>query len=79
MLSKPIQSHAAGHPGLHLPFPGLRHLNRLSIRVRLLLAMGFLAIMLVSSGTVGLVSMRATNHQMRSLYEDRLVAYAYLE
>ncbi|WP_338720372.1 methyl-accepting chemotaxis protein [Herbaspirillum sp. DW155] len=54
-------------------------MNRLSIRVRLMLAMGFLAIMLVSSGTVGLVSMRTTNQQMRSLYEDRLVAYAYLE
>ncbi|WP_288392255.1 methyl-accepting chemotaxis protein [uncultured Herbaspirillum sp.] len=64
---------SAGQSGL------AKILAKLSIRVRLMLAMGFLAVLLVSSGTVGLVAIRASNHQMRSLYEDRLVAYAYLE
>ncbi|ADJ65437.1 methyl-accepting chemotaxis protein [Herbaspirillum seropedicae] len=54
-------------------------MNKFSIKIRLILAISFLTIMLLASGIVGLVSLHSTNEKMRSLYEDRLVAYAYLE
>ncbi len=54
-------------------------MNKLSIKIRLILAISFLTIMLLALGIVGLVSLHSTNEQMRSLYEDRLVAYSYLE
>ncbi|QJQ02952.1 chemotaxis protein [Herbaspirillum rubrisubalbicans] len=53
--------------------------SQLSIRSRLIFVIAFLALLLVSSGVLGLISLRSTNAQMRSLYEDRLVALSQLE
>jgi methyl-accepting chemotaxis protein-1 (serine sensor receptor) len=53
--------------------------SKLTIRARLIFVIGFLALLLVASGVVGLVGLRSTNAQMRSLYEDRLVAFSQLE
>jgi len=53
--------------------------STLTIRARLIFVIGFLALLLVASGVLGLVSLRSTNAQMRSLYEDRLVALSQLE
>ncbi|MBP1318225.1 methyl-accepting chemotaxis protein [Herbaspirillum huttiense F1] len=53
--------------------------SKLTIRARLIFVIGFLALMLVGSGVLGLVGLRSTNAQMRSLYEDRLVAFSQLE
>ncbi|BEV17261.1 methyl-accepting chemotaxis protein [Herbaspirillum sp. DW155] len=53
--------------------------SKLTIRARLIFVIGFLALMLVASGILGLVGLRSTNAQMRSLYEDRLVAFSQLE
>ncbi|WP_288392254.1 methyl-accepting chemotaxis protein [uncultured Herbaspirillum sp.] len=53
--------------------------SQLSIRSRLIFVIAFLALLLVSSGVLGLLSLRSTNAQMRSLYEDRLVALSQLE
>ncbi len=53
--------------------------SKLTIRARLIFVIGFLALLLVASGVLGLVGLRSTNVQMRSLYEDRLVAFSQLE
>ena len=53
--------------------------SKLTIRARLIFVIGFLALMLVGSGVLGLVGLLSTNAQMRSLYEDRLVAFSQLE
>ncbi|QBP77243.1 methyl-accepting chemotaxis protein [Herbaspirillum huttiense] len=53
--------------------------SKLTIRARLIFVISFLALMLVGSGVLGLVGLRSTNAQMRSLYEDRLVAFSQLE
>ncbi|MFJ3316909.1 methyl-accepting chemotaxis protein [Herbaspirillum huttiense] len=53
--------------------------SKLTIRARLIFVIGFLALMLIGSGVLGLVGLRSTNAQMRSLYEDRLVAFSQLE
>ncbi|MBP0599997.1 MCP four helix bundle domain-containing protein [Herbaspirillum sp. LeCh32-8] len=53
--------------------------SKLTIKARLIFVIGFLAILLVASGVLGLVSLNSTNAQMRSLYEDRLVALTQLE
>jgi methyl-accepting chemotaxis protein-1 (serine sensor receptor) len=53
--------------------------SKLTIRARLIFVIGFLALLLVASGVLGLVGLRSTNAQMRSLYEDRLVAFSQLE
>ncbi|OWY27968.1 methyl-accepting chemotaxis protein [Herbaspirillum robiniae] len=53
--------------------------SKLTIKARLIFVIGFLAVLLVASGVLGLVSLNSTNAQMRSLYEDRLVALSQLE
>ncbi|MFJ3057313.1 methyl-accepting chemotaxis protein [Herbaspirillum sp. NPDC087042] len=53
--------------------------STLTIRARLIFVIGFLALLLVASGVLGVASLRSTNAQMRSLYEDRLVAFSELE
>ncbi|KAF1047121.1 MAG: Methyl-accepting chemotaxis protein III [Herbaspirillum frisingense] len=53
--------------------------SNLTIRARLIFVIGFLAVLLVGSGVLGLVSLKSTNAQMRSLYEDRLVSLSQLE
>ena len=54
-------------------------LSRLTIKTRLIAVMALLGGLLVASGALGLGSLRATNAQMQSLYEDRLVALSQLE
>ncbi|MFJ3057314.1 methyl-accepting chemotaxis protein [Herbaspirillum sp. NPDC087042] len=51
----------------------------MSIKFRLILAISFLAVMLVASSVLGLLALRSSNDRMRSLYEDRLVALSLLE
>jgi methyl-accepting chemotaxis protein-1 (serine sensor receptor) len=51
----------------------------MSIKLRLILAISFLAVMLVASSVLGLLALRSSNDRMRSLYEDRLVALSLLE
>jgi methyl-accepting chemotaxis protein-1 (serine sensor receptor) len=53
--------------------------SKLSIRARLIFVIGFLALLLVASGVLGLASLRSTNDQMRSLYQDRLVSLSQLQ
>ncbi|MBO9536684.1 methyl-accepting chemotaxis protein [Herbaspirillum sp.] len=53
--------------------------SKLTIKARLIFVIGFLAVLLVVSGVVGLLSLKSTNAQMRSLYEDRMAALAQLE
>ncbi|ALU91063.1 methyl-accepting chemotaxis protein [Herbaspirillum rubrisubalbicans] len=53
--------------------------SKLSIRSRLIFVIAFLALLLVASGVLGVISLRSTNAQMGSLYEDRLVALSQLE
>ncbi|MFJ3047575.1 methyl-accepting chemotaxis protein [Herbaspirillum chlorophenolicum] len=53
--------------------------SKLTIKARLIFVIGFLASLLVATGVLGLVSLKSTNAQMRSLYEDRLAALAQLE
>jgi methyl-accepting chemotaxis protein-1 (serine sensor receptor) len=54
-------------------------MNRMTIKARLIVVMAVLALLLVASGVLGVGSLRATNVQMKSLYEDRLVALSQLE
>ena len=53
--------------------------SKLTIKARLIFVIGFLAVLLVASGVLGLASLKSTNAQMRSLYEDRLLALSQLE
>ena len=50
----------------------------MSIKLRLILAISFLAVMLVALSVLGLLALRSSNDHMRSLYEDRLVALSML-
>ncbi|MBB5392286.1 MULTISPECIES: methyl-accepting chemotaxis protein [unclassified Herbaspirillum] len=52
--------------------------SKLTIKARLIFVIGFLAVLLAASGVLGLASLHSTNAQMRSLYEDRLVALSQL-
>ena len=53
-------------------------LKNLTIKMRLVFVIGFLALLLVASGLLGLAGLRSTNESMRSLYEDRLIALTQL-
>ncbi|MFL9926634.1 methyl-accepting chemotaxis protein [Herbaspirillum lusitanum] len=53
-------------------------LKNLSIKIRLIFVIGFLAVLLVASGLLGLNGLRLTNDAMRSMYEDRLVVLTQL-
>ena len=54
-------------------------LTNLSIKSRLIFVVGFLSVLLVAIGAVGLSSLSATNASFKSIYEDRLVAMGSLE
>jgi methyl-accepting chemotaxis protein len=54
-------------------------LNNLSIKSRLIFVIGFLSVLLVGIGIMGLSSLSATNNAMKSVYEDRLVGMGQLE
>jgi len=49
-------------------------LKSLSIRVRLALAMGFLAVLLVIGGIMGIVGVSMGNHDLQELYASRLAS-----
>ena len=54
-------------------------LKNLTIKSRLLFVIGFLSLIAVVIGTVGLVKQSATNASVKTLYEDRVVALGQLE
>jgi len=54
-------------------------LANLSIKSRLVFVIGFLSVLLVGSGIMGLTSLSATNDSLRTVYEDRMVALGQLE
>jgi methyl-accepting chemotaxis protein-1 (serine sensor receptor) len=53
-------------------------LKNLTIRVRLIFVVGFLCLISVIIGAVGLVNQGATNASVKTLYEDRVVALGEL-
>jgi methyl-accepting chemotaxis protein len=54
-------------------------LNNLSIKSRLIFVIGFLSVVAVGTGVIGLSSLNTTNHAMKTVYEDRVVALGQLE
>ena len=54
-------------------------LKNLSIKARLIFVIGFLSVLLVGIGTMGLTSLSSTNGAFKSVYEDRMVALGKLE
>ena len=53
-------------------------LKNLSIKARLIFVVSFLSVLLALFGIVGLVSLQKTNADLKSLYEDRVVALIQL-
>ncbi|TFW09308.1 HAMP domain-containing protein [Oxalobacteraceae bacterium OM1] len=53
--------------------------NHLSIKFRLVFVVGFLSLMCMTGGVIGLTSLHAANGAMRSNYADRLVPIAELD
>ena len=53
-------------------------LANLSIKSRLVFVIGFLSLLLVGIGILGLTSLNSTNGALRSVYEDRTVALGRL-
>src|SRR3569623_19422 len=54
-------------------------LNNLSIKSRLVFVIGFLSILLIGIGGIGLSSLHDTNDALKTVYEDRMVALGKLE
>ena len=54
-------------------------LTNLSIKSRLIFVIGFLSVLLLGIGGLGLTSLNATNNAMKTVYEDRVVALGKLE
>ncbi|MHB1186614.1 MAG: methyl-accepting chemotaxis protein [Thiobacillus sp.] len=54
-------------------------LKNLSIKSRLIFVIGFLSVLLVGIGVLGLVSLNTTNASLKSVYEDRVIALGQLE
>ncbi|OZA12405.1 MAG: methyl-accepting chemotaxis protein, partial [Hydrogenophilales bacterium 17-62-8] len=54
-------------------------LTNLSIKFRLIFVIGFLSLLLVAIGAIGLSSLSATNDSLKDLYENRLVVMGHLE
>jgi methyl-accepting chemotaxis protein len=54
-------------------------LNNLSIKSRLVFVIGFLSVLLVGIGIMGLTSLQTTNNSLKTVYEDRLVGLGLLE
>jgi len=52
--------------------------KNLSIKARLIFVIGFLSVLLAAMGLVGLNSLQTTNNDLKSLYEDRLIALTQL-
>ena len=54
-------------------------LTNLSIKSRLIFVIGFLSVLLVGSGVIGLASLNSTNQALKTVYEDRMVGLGKLE
>jgi len=54
-------------------------LTNLSIKSRLIFVIGFLSVLLIGIGSLGLVSLNTTNAALKTVYEDRMVALGQLE
>jgi len=54
-------------------------LTNLSIKSRLIFVIGFLSLLLIGIGIMGLVSLGATNSALKSVYEERVVPLGELE
>ncbi len=54
-------------------------LANLSIKSRLTFVIGFLSVLLVGSGIIGLASLSSTNQALKTVYEDRMVGLGKLE
>jgi len=54
-------------------------LSNLSIKARLIFVIGFLSVLLVVIGTIGLTSLSSTNGALKSVYEDRVIPLGQLE
>ncbi|MDP2265743.1 MAG: methyl-accepting chemotaxis protein [Thiobacillus sp.] len=54
-------------------------LKNLSIKSRLIFVIGFLSVLLVGIGILGLVSLNITNAALKSVYEDRVVSLGQME
>ncbi|HJX57503.1 MAG TPA: Tar ligand binding domain-containing protein, partial [Thiobacillus sp.] len=54
-------------------------LANLTIKSRLIFVIGFLSLLLVGIGIMGLASLSSTNSALKSVYEDRVVAVGQLE
>jgi methyl-accepting chemotaxis protein len=48
-------------------------LNNLTIKSRLVFVIGFLSLLLIGSGIVGISSLNSANNSLKSIYEDRLI------
>lgn len=53
-------------------------IKNLTIKVRMIFVIGFLCLMSAVIGTIGLLSLSATNSSVQTLYEDRVVALGQL-
>src|SRR5450830_203204 len=53
-------------------------LNNLSIKARLIFVVSFLSVLLAIFGAVGLISLQKTNADIKSLYDDRVIALIQL-
>src|SRR4030065_620973 len=54
-------------------------LTNLSIKARLVFVIGFLSVLLIGIGIMGLVSLNTTNTALKAVYEDRVIALGQLE
>jgi methyl-accepting chemotaxis protein len=54
-------------------------LKNLTIKIRLIFVIGFLSLQLVIGAVIGIVSLGNANAQLKSLYDDRLVALGQLD
>ena len=54
-------------------------LKNLTIKSMLIFVIGFLSLLLIGSGIVGLSSLRSSNVSLKTIYEDRLVPLTQLD
>jgi len=54
-------------------------LTNLSIKARLVFVIGFLSVLLIGIGIMGLASLNTTNTSLKTVYEDRVIALGQLE
>src|SRR5450631_433222 len=54
-------------------------LKNLTIRSRLIFVIGFLSLLLIGAGVIGIASLNSTNGSLKTLYESRLVPMGQLD